>query len=66
MAFCIPKIKAMDMDNIKLPELLQLRNGTPLYMINEGEMDVIRFDILFSGGYTVQRQPLQALFKTGQ
>ena len=62
MAFCIPKIKAMDMDNIKLPELLQLRNGTPLYMINEGEMDVIRFDILFSGGYTVQRQPLQALF----
>lgn len=62
MAFEIPKIKAMDMDNIKLPRTMLLDNGTPLHLINEGVRDVIRFDLLFAGGYSVQSHPLQALF----
>lgn len=50
------------MQNIKLPQKLQLSNGVPLYLINEGVREVIRLDLLFSGGYAVQSRPLQALF----
>ena len=62
MAFEIPRIKAMDMDNIRLPRTLLLNNGTSLHLIDEGVRDVIRFDLLFAGGYSVQSHPLQALF----
>ncbi|MBR5275835.1 MAG: insulinase family protein [Bacteroidaceae bacterium] len=58
----IPQIKAMEMADIKLPHKMQLENGIPLYLINEGVHDIIRLDILFRGGYAVQEQPLQALF----
>ena len=58
----IPEIKAMDMQNIKLPQRVQLPNGVPLFLINEGVREVIRLDLLFSGGYSIQSKPLQALF----
>ena len=58
----IPEIKAMEMQNIKLPQKVQLPNGVPLFLINEGVREVIRLDLLFSGGYAVQSKPLQALF----
>ena len=62
MAHGIPEIKAMDMQNIKLPREVQLPNGVPLFLINEGVREVIRLDMLFRGGYAVQSVPLQALF----
>ena len=62
MARVIPEIKAMDMQNIKLPQEVQLSNGVPLFLINEGVREVIRLDLLFRGGYAVQSMPLQALF----
>ena len=62
MAHDIPEIKAMEMQNIKLPQKVQLPNGVPLFLINEGVREVIRLDLLFRGGYAVQSKPLQALF----
>ena len=62
MAYDIPEIKAMEMQNIKLPQKVQLPNGVPLFLINEGVREVIRLDLLFRGGYAVQSKPLQALF----
>ena len=50
------------MEDVKLPVRVQLPNGVPLYLISEGVRDVVRFDLLFAGGYAVQNQPLQALF----
>lgn len=37
-------------------------NGVPLTIINAGEQDVVRVDILFGGGRWQQSQKLQALF----
>ena len=62
MTHAIPEIKAMEMQNIKLPQKVQLPNGLPLFLINEGVHEVIRLDMLFKGGYAVQSKPLQALF----
>ncbi len=62
MARDIPEIKAMDMQNIKLPQKVVLSNGVPLYMINEGVREVVRLDLLFRGGYAIQDKPLQAMF----
>ncbi len=62
MSAGIPEIRAMEMEDVKLPVKVQLPNGVPLFLINEGVRDVVRLDLLFSGGYAVQNQPLQALF----
>lgn len=62
MAIGIPDIKAMDMDNIRLPQEIRFANGVPVYLISDGTRDIVRIDILFSGGYAVQTKPLQALF----
>jgi predicted Zn-dependent peptidase len=62
MTHAIPEIKAMEMQDIKLPQKVQLSNGVPLFLINEGVHEVIRLDMLFKGGYAVQSKPLQALF----
>lgn len=58
----IPEIRAMEMEDVKLPVRVQLPNGVPLFLINEGVRDVVRLDLLFAGGYAVQNKPLQALF----
>ena len=58
----IPEIKPMQMADITLPEKLILPNNIPLYQIEGGVQEIIRFDILFPGGYATQEQPLQALF----
>lgn len=62
MSAGIPEIRAMEMEDVKLPVKVQLPNGVPLFLINEGVRDVVRLDLLFAGGYAVQNQPLQALF----
>ncbi len=50
------------MHNLALPCKATLRNGVPLYIIEGGTQDVVRIDMLMSGGYGVQKMPLQALF----
>jgi hypothetical protein len=41
----------MEMEDVKLPVRVQLPNGVPLFLINEGVRDVVRLDLLFAGGY---------------
>ncbi|MBR2607774.1 MAG: insulinase family protein [Bacteroidaceae bacterium] len=62
MPHAVPEIKAMEMQNIKLPQKVQFSNGVPLFLINGGVHEVVRLDLLFRGGYAVQSRPLQALF----
>ena len=39
-----------------------MRNGVPLNIIQVGDEDVVRFDLLVKGGQWNQSQPLQAMF----
>lgn len=50
------------MPDLALPVESVMPNGVSLYTIDSGIKDVVRFDMLFSGGYSVQQKPLQALF----
>lgn len=47
---------------IQIPERRILPNGVSLNVINAGENEVIRIDLLMKGGRWQQSQPLQALF----
>lgn len=57
-----PLIKPMEKPCLTMPQKTVLSNGVPLFVIKGGREDVLRIDILISGGYGVQSQPLQALF----
>lgn len=57
-----PQIKPIAVDNLVLPEKVILPNGVSLYTIQGAASEVVRLDILLSGGYGVQDYPLQALF----
>lgn len=57
-----PKIQTLKNFRILTPVRTTLPNGIPLTVINAGEQDVVRMDILFAGGRWQQSQKLQALF----
>ena len=57
-----PEIQAMKDFSILPPVRTTLPNGIPLAVINAGEQEVVRMDILFAGGRWHQSQKLQALF----
>ena len=57
-----PDIQELVQFNIVPPVRTVLPNGIPLTVINAGEQDVVRMDILFKGGRWQQSQKLQALF----
>ena len=57
-----PLIKPMIMPDQPLPRTMQLGNGVLLHFIEGRAQEALRIDFLFSGGYGVQRLPLQALF----
>lgn len=57
-----PEIQALKNFRILTPVRTTLPNGIPLTVINAGEQDVVRMDILFAGGRWQQSQKLQALF----
>lgn len=57
-----PEIQVLKDFNILPPVRTTLPNGIPLTVINAGEQEVIRVDILFGGGRWQQSQKLQALF----
>lgn len=57
-----PEIQTLKNLRILAPVRTTLPNGVPLTVIDAGEQDVIRMDILFAGGRWQQSQKLQALF----
>ena len=57
-----PEIQTLKDFRILPPVRTTLPNGIPLTVINAGEQDVVRMDILFGGGRWQQSQKLQALF----
>ncbi|WP_455586999.1 M16 family metallopeptidase [Bacteroides sp.] len=57
-----PEIQSLENFNILPPQRITLSNGISLSVINAGEQEVVRMDILFAGGRWQQTQKLQALF----
>ena len=57
-----PEIQPLKNFHIQTPVRTTLPNGIPLAVINAGEQEVVRMDVLFSGGRWQQSQKLQALF----
>lgn len=57
-----PEIQPLKNFHIQTPVRTTLPNGIPLTVINAGEQEVVRMDVLFSGGRWQQSQKLQALF----
>lgn len=57
-----PKIEPMMLRNLAVPATRALPNGILLHHLPGEDKGVVRLDILFRGGYSVQRKPLQALF----
>ena len=57
-----PEIQTLKNFRVLTPVRTSLPNGIPLTVINAGEQDVVRMDILFGGGRWQQSQKLQALF----
>ncbi|MBR5892816.1 MAG: insulinase family protein [Bacteroidaceae bacterium] len=52
----------MIMPDQPLPRTIRLGNGVLLHLVEGRAEEALRIDFLFSGGYGVQRLPLQALF----
>lgn len=57
-----PEIQSLKNFSILPPDRIILPNGIPLAVINTGEQEVVRMDIVFAGGRWHQSQKLQALF----
>lgn len=57
-----PEIQPLKNFHIQTTVRTTLPNGIPLTVINAGEQEVVRMDVLFSGGRWQQSQKLQALF----
>ena len=57
-----PIIRPMSLESLALPQLQAMPNGVPLYRLSGADKGVVRFDILFKGGYAVQSKPLLAMF----
>ncbi len=52
----------MSIEALALPRRVVMPNGVPLYLLDSVDKGVVRFDLLFKGGYAVQHKPLQAMF----
>ncbi len=57
-----PVVHDLEHFNLRPPVRTTLPNGIPLTVINVGEQEVVRIDILFGGGRWQQTYRLQALF----
>ena len=57
-----PEISLIEPILIPSPEKRIMPNGMPLFLIQAGEEEVVRLDILIHGGQWNQSQPLQAMF----
>ena len=52
----------MSLEYLALPVTTVMPNGVSLHHLQGEDKGVVRLDILFKGGYSVQSKPLQALF----
>ncbi|HCY01031.1 MAG TPA: hypothetical protein DG754_12900 [Bacteroidales bacterium] len=59
-----PSIKITENINIPRPEFINLNNGSQLLVINEGNVDVCRVDIIFDAGSRYQSKKLEAVATT--
>lgn len=57
-----PDIRQPEHLAVQEPETITLPNGVKLYVLNAGDNDVVRLDLLFGGGRWQQDCLLQALF----
>lgn len=57
-----PAVKAIDRITIPVPDRRTMKNGASLNIIDAGDQDVVRLDVLIRGGQWDQEQPLQAMF----
>lgn len=57
-----PPIREPEQLGVPLPEVRVMPNGIPVYILNAGENEVVRIDMLLKGGRWQQTQRLQALF----
>lgn len=57
-----PIIREPEQLEVPSPERRVMPNGVPLYILNTGDNEVVRIDLLMEGGRWQQTQRLQALF----
>lgn len=57
-----PKVREIEQLVVQTPLRIVMPNGVPLNVLNAGDNEVVRIDILVEGGRWQQSQPLQALF----
>ena len=57
-----PLVRPFGKLDIVHPERRSMKNGMPLNVINVGNQEVVRLDILVGGGQWHQTLPLQAMF----
>ena len=57
-----PLIREPEQLAVPSPECRVMKNGIPLYILNAGDNEVVRIDLLIEGGRWQQNQRLQALF----
>ncbi len=57
-----PFIREPEQLEVPSPERRVMPNGIPLYILNAGDNEVVRIDLLMEGGRWQQTQRLQALF----
>ena len=57
-----PGIRDIEHLAMQIPQRIIMPNGVPLSILNAGDNEVIRIDLLMEGGRWQQSQPLQALF----
>lgn len=57
-----PKVRDIEHLAMQMPQRIIMPNGVPLSILNAGDNEVIRVDLLIEGGRWQQSQPLQALF----
>ena len=59
-----PRILEPEQLVVQRPERIKLPNGVPLSVLNAGDNEVTRIDLLMAGGRWQQKQPLQACLRT--
>ena len=59
-----PKVRDIEHLAVQMPQRFIMPNGVPLNILNSGDNEVVRIDLLIEGGRWHQSQPLQALFTT--
>ena len=57
-----PNVRDIEHLAVQMPQRFIMPNGVPLNILNSGDNEVVRIDLLIEGGRWHQSQPLQALF----